>query len=113
MCYDGITQSRVTTKVESMKKVIKMYVYFSKYSFDKVGTFAAYSFRTPDTANLTLVCEQDIEFNVPENYDPTAQKIAALQAQKAKAQEDFNNSVFQINELISKLQALEYNSDPQ
>jgi len=50
---------------------------------------------------------------VPENYDPTAQKIAALQAQKAKAQEDFNNSVFQINELISKLQALEYNSDPQ
>ena len=113
MCYDGLTQSRVTTEVESMKKAIKMYVYFSKYSFDKVGTFDAYSFRTPDTANLTLVCEQDIEFDVPENYDPTAQKIAALQAQKAKAQEDFNNSVFQINELISKLQALEYNSEPQ
>jgi hypothetical protein len=96
-----------------MKTVIKMNVYFRKYSYDKAGAFVAYSFRTPDTANLTLVCEQDIEFDVPENYDPTAQKIAALQARKAKAQEDFNNSVFQINELISKLQALEYTSEPQ
>jgi hypothetical protein len=96
-----------------MKKVIKMYVYFSKYSYDKVGTFVAYSFRTPDTADLTLVCEQDVEFDVPKNYDPTAQKIAALQAVKVKAQESFNKSVFQINELISKLQALEYNSEPQ
>ena len=96
-----------------MKKVIKMYVYFSKYSFDKVGTFAAYSFRTPDTANLTLVCEQDVEFDVPKNYDPTAQKIAALQAAKVKAQENFNKSVFQINELISKLQALEYDNAAQ
>ena len=96
-----------------MKKVIKMYVYFSKYSYDKVGTFVAYSFRTPDTADLTLVCEQDVEFDVPKNYDPTAQKIAALQAAKAKAQEDFNKSVYQINELISKLQALEYTSEPQ
>ena len=96
-----------------MKKVIKMYVYFSKYSYDKVGTFVAYSFRTPDTADLTLVCEQDVEFDVPKNYDPTAQKIAALQAAKARAQENFNKSVFQINELISKLQALEYTSEPQ
>jgi hypothetical protein len=96
-----------------MKTVIKMYVYFSKYSFDKAGAFVAYSFRTPDTADLTLVCEQDVEFDVPKNYDPTAQKIAALQAAKVKAQENFNKSVFQINELISKLQALEYNSDPQ
>ena len=96
-----------------MKKVIKMYVYFSKYSYDKVGTFVAYSFRTPDTADLTLVCEQDVEFDVPKNYDPTAQKIAALQAAKVKAQESFNKSVFQINELISKLQALEYTSEPQ
>ena len=96
-----------------MKKVIKMYVYFSKYSYDKVGTFVAYSFRTPDTADLTLVCEQDVEFDVPKNYDPTAQKIAALQAAKVKAQESFSKSVFQINELISKLQALEYTSEPQ
>ena len=113
MCYDGATQSRVTTKVESMKKAIKMYVYFSKYQFEKDGSFVAYSFRTPDSANLTLVCEQDVEFDVPENYDPTAQKIAALQAEKVKAQEAFNKSVFQINELISKLQALEYTSEPQ
>ena len=96
-----------------MTTAIKMYVYFRKYSYDKVGTFVAYSFRTPDTADLTLVCEQDVEFDVPKNYDPTAQKIAALQAAKARAQESFNKSVFQINELISKLQALEYTSEPQ
>ena len=96
-----------------MTTVIKMYVYFRKYSYDKVGTFVAYSFLTPDTADLTFVCEKDVEFDVPKNYDPTAQKIAALQAAKVKAQESFNKSVFQINELISKLQALEYDNAAQ
>ena len=91
-----------------MKKIVRMYVYFSKYSFETTGSWTAFSFRTADTESMTFVCEQDVEFDIPENYDPTAQKIAALQALKQKAQDDFTKSVRQINEKISKLQALEY-----
>jgi hypothetical protein len=91
-----------------MKKIIRMYVYFSKYSWEKTGNWTVYSFRTADTEDLTFVCEQDVEFDVPENYDPTAQKIAALEAAKEEAQAAFHKSIHQINEKISKLQALEY-----
>ena len=91
-----------------MKQNIRMYVYFSKYAWETTGNWTVYSFRTTDTEDLTFVCEQDVEFDVPENYDPTAQKIAALQVEKEKAQEAFHKSIHQINEKISKLQALEY-----
>jgi len=55
-----------------------------------------------------LVCDQEIELEVPDSYDPTAQQIAALSAQKAKAMSDYNETVREINTRISKLQALEY-----
>ena len=45
---------------------------------------------------------------MPDNYDPTAQQLAALQKEKEKAQEEFSKKVASINERISKLQALEY-----
>jgi pantothenate kinase len=91
-----------------MSKIVRMYVYFSKYSWETTGNWTAFSFKTADTEHLTFVCEQDVEFDVPENYDPTAQKIAALQAEKEEAQAAFHKSIHQINEKISKLQALEY-----
>ena len=87
---------------------IPMYVYFDKYSWDTEGYYSAYSFKLDDTESRTFVCQQDVEFKVPENYDPTAQKIAALEAEKEKAHLAFTKSVTSINERISKLQALEY-----
>jgi hypothetical protein len=45
---------------------------------------------------------------VPDNYDPRAQQIAALEKQKQKVMADFQKSVAEINERISNLQALEY-----
>jgi len=92
-----------------MKKItIPMYVYFNKYHWEDKGTYSAHSFRASDTEVMTFVSQQDVEFEVPENYDPTAQKIAALEAEKEKAQLAFTKSVTSINERISKLQALEY-----
>jgi hypothetical protein len=45
---------------------------------------------------------------VPEQYDPTAQKIAALEVEKEIARAEFTKSVAAINDRIAKLQALEY-----
>jgi len=73
---------------------IPMYVFLSKYSYQKKG--------------LTFICQKDFEVEIPENYDPTAQKIAALEAQKEKARSGFAKLSFEINERINKLQALEF-----
>ena len=49
-----------------------------------------------------------MEIEVPENYDPRAQQIAALEKQKQRVMADFQKRVNEINERISKLSALEY-----
>jgi hypothetical protein len=91
-----------------MKIKITVYVYFQKFEWDKEGTHQVYSFKPKDDDTRTFVCDQEVELEVPDNYDPTAQKIAALEAQKEKAMSDFNKTLREINTRISKLQALEY-----
>ena len=61
-----------------------------------------------DCEHQTYVCEQEIEIEVPNDYDPRAQKIAALEKHKQKVMADYQKTVDEINERISKLQALEY-----
>ena len=87
---------------------IPMYVYFQKYHWEAEGSYTAYGFKTPDSEHLTFVCQKAVEFEVPANYDPTAQKIAALEAEKERARVEFTKSVAAINDRITKLQALEY-----
>lgn len=91
-----------------MKINTTVYVYFQKYEWDEKGTYQVYSFKPKDDDTRTFVCEQAVELEVPDNYDPTAKQIAALEAQKERAMADFNKTVMEINTRISKLQALEY-----
>lgn len=91
-----------------MKIKANVYVHFQKYEWEEKGSYQVYSFKANDDDTRTFVCEQEIEIEVPDNYDPTAQNIAALEAQKAKAMSDFNNTVMNINARISQLSALEY-----
>jgi hypothetical protein len=66
-----------------------------------------------DCEHLTYVGAQEIEIEVPDDYDPRAQKIAALEKHKQKVMADFQKTVNEINERISKLQALEYTDAAQ
>ena len=91
-----------------MKIKIAVYVYFQKYTWQDKGIYQVFSYKYDDDENRTFVCEQEIEVEVPENYDPTAQKIASLESQKQNAMLHYNDTVMEINERISKLQALEY-----
>jgi hypothetical protein len=61
-----------------------------------------------DTASITYICKQDIEIEVPGEFDPRAQQIAALEKEKQKVMADYQKTVTEINDRISKLQALEY-----
>lgn len=91
-----------------MKVKITAHVHYNKYSWDEEGSFDVFPFKFPDDDHRTYVGEQEIEVDVPDNYDPRAQQIAALEKQKQKVMADFQKSVAEINERISNLQALEY-----
>jgi hypothetical protein len=91
-----------------MKVKITAHIHYNKYLWDDKGNFEVFSFKFDDDDSRTYVGEQEIEVDVPDNYDPRAQQIAALEKHKQKVMADFQRSVDGINEKISKLQALEY-----
>ena len=91
-----------------MKIKTTVHVHYNKYSWEDNGIFQVYSFKMDDCDHRTYVGEQEIEIDVPDNYDPRAQQIAALEKHKQKVMADYCKMVNDINERISKLQALEY-----
>ena len=91
-----------------MKVKTTIYIYFAAYPWQEAGEYQVMYAKLADDKYRTYVGEQEIEIEVPDNYDPTAQKIAALQKEKDKTQEEFSKKVASINERISKLQAIEY-----
>lgn len=49
-----------------------------------------------------------INVEVPPGFDPTAQRIAALEKKREKLRREFQEEVMRVNEEISKLQAIGY-----
>lgn len=85
-----------------------VHIHFQKYSFDEEGEFQVFSFKFDDSDHRVYVGSQEIEIEVPDDYDPRAQQIAALEKQRTKVMADYQNMVTEINARISKLQALEH-----
>lgn len=91
-----------------MKVKATVHIHYSQYSWEEKGEFVVYSCKLEDAEHRTYVGEQEIEIEVPDDYDPRAQKIAALEKHKLKIMGDYQKMVTEINERISKLKALEY-----
>ena len=91
-----------------MKIKITAHVYYCKYSWEEKGEFLLFYAKVNDTDSMIHVNEQEVEIEVPDNYDPRAQQVAALEKQKQKVMADYQKTVTEINDRISKLQALEY-----
>ena len=91
-----------------MKTTITAHLHYRKYEFDDVGSFELFSFKVDDTDGRTYIGPREVEVDVPEDYDPRAQQIAALEKKKQEIMADFQKTVTEINAHISNLQALEY-----
>ena len=83
------------------------HVHYQKYAWQEKGEYRLASFKLDDTAERTYVGEQEIDVDIPDDYDPRAQQIAALEALKQKVMADYHKSVMEINDRIGKLLALE------
>jgi poly(3-hydroxybutyrate) depolymerase len=95
-------------KGNAMKVKTTVHIYHTHYSWEKKAKFQVFSLKMDDTEHYTYIGEQEIEIEVPNNYDPRAQKIAALQARKQKVMADYQKTVTEINARISELQAIEH-----
>ena len=91
-----------------MKIKTTVHVHFQKYSWQKEGKFQVFSCQLDDIEERTYVGPREIEIEVPDDYDPRAQQVAALEAMKQKVMADYQINVMAINDRISKLMALEY-----
>ena len=96
-----------------MKVKTTVHIFYSKYSWEEKGEYLVFYARIKDTESQTYIGAQEIEIEVPDDYDPRAQQIAALEKQKQKIMADFQKSVTDINRRISELQALEYTDAAQ
>lgn len=92
-----------------MKVKVTAHIYYKKYPWETEGNFEVFNFRFDDSTDHTYVGEQEIEIEVPDNYDPRAQQIAVLQKQRQKVMAAFQVTVDQINRQISELQSIEMN----
>jgi hypothetical protein len=91
-----------------MKIKLTAHIHYTKYSWEDKGEFQIWYAKLKDDEDRTYVCEQVVEVEVPDNYDPRPQQIIALEKHKQKVMAEFTKTVTEINDRISKLQALEY-----
>ena len=91
-----------------MKVKTTLHIYYNQFSWQNKGDYTFFSCRLEDNESRTYVGSKEMEIEVPDDYDPRAQKIAALEKEKQKVMADYQKTVTEINERISKLQALEY-----
>ena len=94
-----------------MKVKTIAHIHYSKYPWDDKGRFEVLSFKADDDSYRTYIGAQEIEIDVPNDYDPRVQQIAALEKQKQKVMADYQKTVTEINDRINKLQALEYSNE--
>ena len=87
-----------------MKHTKEVYVHINAHGGYVFWDFDASKYQ-PD---LVLVNKQIVEFEVPDDFNPTPKLIENLEAAKAEVSRQFAQKFAEINEQISKLQALTY-----
>ena len=91
-----------------MKIKTTIYIHHVQYHWEDKGEFAVFSCKLGNEEHRTYVGEQEIEIEIPDNFDPRPAKIAALQRDLQKAAADYQKSVTDIQRRISELQAISF-----
>lgn len=73
----------------------------------KVWLPQLWSCRVEDRDTRVFVGAQEVTVEIPDDFDPTAKQIAAIEREKLAALQAYQRAVADCNERLSKLQALE------
>jgi GH35 family endo-1,4-beta-xylanase len=89
-----------------MKIKTTVHIHYNKYEWEDEGQYLVYSHKFDNTDYRAYICEQDIEIEVPDDFDPRAQQIAALEKEKQKVMAAYQKTVTEINNRINNLKAI-------
>lgn len=89
-----------------MKVTVKHYLHRIQWSGDE-PRFVLYPFLM-EGEQYALVREMDVELDIPDDFDPRPQQIAALEEQRKKAMADYAALVNAIDGKIASLRAIEH-----
>lgn len=95
-----------------MKIKTTLYVYHVQYSFMDEPEYEAYTFDMGKSEGRTLMCTQEVELEVPDNFDPRPQQIEILQEKKQNVMAEYQKTITEIDHNISKLQAIAFSGEP-
>jgi hypothetical protein len=93
-----------------MSKTIEQqgYIVWRKYSYEDKPNYVFLDYKPSGSHESVMVMPYTLKFELPADFDPTGQQIAALEAMKAEASQKFQETVAKINLEISKLQAITF-----
>ena len=89
-----------------MKHTVSAHILYTEDAYGK-DKFAIAMFPM-DTVGYVTVRVQEFEIDIPDDFDPRQQKIEILQKEKQRIEAEFSKRCTQIQEQISKLQALTF-----
>lgn len=91
-----------------MKVKHTIHIHQSQYAWEKSPEFIVYTHKFEDAETRTYVCSQEIELEIPDNFDPRARQIAALENEKKRVMAEYQKTITSIAVRLSKLQAITY-----
>lgn len=91
-----------------MKIKTTVHVFYQKCVWEEKGEYQVFACKLDDTDYRTYVSTQEIEIDVPADYDPRAQQIAVLEAKKKEAMAAYQKTVTDIQNRINNLMAIDH-----
>lgn len=93
-----------------MKVKITGHVTYVKYSWETEGRYIimASPASGADSSYTDVGVSVDVDVDIPDDFNPTAMQLSALEKQKQDLSEKFHITVARINKQISELQAIEH-----
>lgn len=89
------------------KQIIKGFVHYQKYSWEKSVTYPIFpQDMSRDCPDLPLVFEQEFEVEIPDDFNPVPQMVAALEEKKRKARIKMAEELAGIDAQIGKLMCI-------
>jgi hypothetical protein len=89
-----------------MKIKITAHVHYSKWHWEDKGEYQIFPCKLEDDKQRVYIGEQELEIDVPNDFDPRGQQIAALEKEKQKVMADYQKTVTDINNRINNLKAI-------
>lgn len=86
---------------------IEGYVYEVDYGCGE-KSYTLFSSQGMGSSYYTLIGPAEYPYTIPDDFNPTAQKIADLDRQREAVRSEFAAKIRELDEKLAKLQAIEY-----